>query len=427
MRKVLVAQVAALGRNLFAAFPDVRPDLARRFRAASAVFPALTCPAQATFRTARQPGETGVTFNGFYSRETRRPAFWEQSAGLCRGPRIWERFRARGGRTAMFFWQQSLGESVDFLLSPAPIHTHGGGLVDAVYSQPDGLYDQLSRQAGRKFKLHSYWGPLAGAAASEFIAAATAGAMRLTDGPQLIFTYLPHLDYALQKYGPAAPQARAAFDFTLGLLENLEGQARAAGYDFLFWGDYAIGEARRAIRPNQLLARGGLMKTREIRGRLYPDFYQSRAFAVVDHEIAQVYISNESDIEPTRRALLESAEGDFDVLTGAEAGLAPTGGELVLVGRPGAWFAYPWWENRRSAPDYATHIDIHNKPGYDPCELFWGIPPFTISTDPAKIKGTHGLAGAERKIAWHSSLEFASEPSDLLDLSRQLNGILDHD
>ncbi|MFM7809854.1 MAG: alkaline phosphatase family protein, partial [Planctomycetota bacterium] len=33
-------------------------------------------------------------------------------------------------------------------------------------------------------------------------------------------------------------------------------------------------------------------------------------------------------------------------------------------------FAYPWWLDDALAPDFARTVDIHRKPGYDPCELF---------------------------------------------------------
>jgi hypothetical protein len=83
-----------------------------------------------------------------------------------------------------------------------------------------------------------------------------------------------------------------------------------------------------------------------------------------------------------------------------EAGLAhPRAGDFVLVAAEGHWFAYPWWTDPREAPDYATHIDIHNKPGYDPCELFWGWPPPRVSQDPTRIKGTHGKVGPDRQVA----------------------------
>ena len=36
----------------------------------------------------------------------------------------------------------------------------------------------------------------------------------------------------------------------------------------------------------------------------------------------------------------------------------------------------------REAPDFASHVDIHNKPGYDPKELFF--------FNKGVVKGTHG-------------------------------------
>jgi hypothetical protein len=44
---------------------------------------------------------------------------------------------------------------------------------------------------------------------------------------------------------------------------------------------------------------------------------------------------------------------------------------VVLLSKPDAWFAYPFWLDDRYAPDYARTVDIHRKPGYDPCELFF--------------------------------------------------------
>ena len=56
----------------------------------------------------------------------------------------------------------------------------------------------------------------------------------------------------------------------------------------------------------------------------------------------------------------------------AEIGLDhPRAGDLVVLAKPNAWFAYPFWLDDRKAPDYAHTVDIHRKPGYDPCELFF--------------------------------------------------------
>ena len=49
----------------------------------------------------------------------------------------------------------------------------------------------------------------------------------------------------------------------------------------------------------------------------------------------------------------------------------PRSGELVVLSEPDSWFAYPYWLDDRLAPDFARTVDIHRKPGYDPCELFF--------------------------------------------------------
>jgi hypothetical protein len=49
----------------------------------------------------------------------------------------------------------------------------------------------------------------------------------------------------------------------------------------------------------------------------------------------------------------------------------PRAGDLVLLSERDAWFAYPFWLDDRRAPDYARTVNIHSKPGYDPCELFF--------------------------------------------------------
>jgi len=69
-----------------------------------------------------------------------------------------------------------------------------------------------------------------------------------------------------------------------------------------------------------------------------------------------------------------------------EAGLDhERSGELVLMSDVDSWFSYYWWEDDAKAPDYARTVNIHAKPGYDPCELF--VDP-TIALPKAKIAWT---------------------------------------
>ena len=87
-----------------------------------------------------------------------------------------------------------------------------------------------------------------------------------------------------------------------------------------------------------------------------------------------------------------------------------------LLAEPDAWFAYPFWLDDRHAPDYARTVDIHRKPGYDPCELFFdpkllwpkgralrrlvqkklGFRTLfdVVPLDPTLVRGSHGLPAA---------------------------------
>ena len=44
--------------------------------------------------------------------------------------------------------------------------------------------------------------------------------------------------------------------------------------------------------------------------------------------------------------------------------------QLVAIADARSWFTYYHFLDDDRAPDYARTVDIHRKPGYDPCELF---------------------------------------------------------
>lgn len=418
-KKLLVIQVAGL-RHKFD-WPGVT------FHALETVFPAVTCTAQATFRTGLLPGGHGMVGNGIYCRRLHRPMFWEQSADLVAGERIWDDFRRRGGRVGMLFWQQSLGERADVILSPAPIHKHHGGMIQDCYCRPAGLYQTLCAAVGRKFNLMHYWGPLASDKAGLWILDATRAVLcDPATAPDLCLTYVPTLDYDLQRKGPVAEAAILAR--LEGPLKHLADSARGLGYDVLLFGDYAIGAVTAAAYPNRSLMAAGLLRAREVAGMLYPDFHASRAFAVVDHEIAHVYVRDSDDLGPTRDALA-STDGVAQVLdrdAQEQRGVRhDNGGELLAVVAEGRWLAYPWWSDAAQEPDYARHVDIHNKPGYDPCELFFGWPPMSVSRNTARIRGSHGRVGPGREVVFGSTIEFASPPRTLIELSQAVKNWLD--
>ncbi len=420
-KKILILQVAGLSKEV-----NIN---GLRFQKTQSVFPAVTCTVQASFRTASLPSDHGMIANGIYLRDLRKPLFWEQSSCLVKGKRIWEDFRRRGKKVALLFWQQSLGEDADIILSPAPIHKHHGGMIQAFYSKPDNYYEKLCRKIGGKFKLSRYWGPMASWKVGDWIAKAVVETIKNNEvAPDLCMAYLPTLDYDLQR---KCPDNKLEYDEILAKavnqLNEIYSEAVSANYDVIIFGDYDIKPASGAVLPNLALKNADLMKVRYVAGMAYPDFYTSKAFAVVDHEVAHVYTQNDS-IQETYDVLakLPGVGRVLDRAAQQEMGIAhKNSGELVIAAEQGKWFAYPWWEGKKNAPDYSTHVDIHNKPGYDPCELFWGWPPGSVSLDTRKIRGSHGLTGPGREVVWASTRPLEDNINSLIDLSRAVQKLLD--
>lgn len=354
-----------------------------RFTSVPSSFPAVTCVAQADLRTGLTPAEHGLASNGVWMDDLQKPLFWEQSAKLVKGPRVWDARRAAGERFGLFFLQQSLGESVDALISPAPIHKHGGGMVMSCYTKPAGAAGVLEDLYGR-FPLWRYWGPLAspkvGRACLDWFE-------RTTDIADVdeAYLYLPTLDYAAQKCGPDSAADKAAFKELRRQLERLADLCQRRACTLSVRGDYEITPvSEEPVRPNVTLRRQDLFKVRTVAGRAYPDFYQSGAFAMCDHEFCIVY-----GPEREKATGLLLATGDYERPSESERARLASRDACLLLAKRGSWCEYKWWTDRREAPDYASHVDIHNKPGYDPTELFFfgrGL-----------VKGTHGRSCAVAK------------------------------
>jgi len=352
-----------------------------RFVEAPSVFPAVTCVAQATMRTGLSPAEHGMVSNGWWSHDLRKPLFWEQSSRLVKGKRVWEDRRAAGEKFGMFFFQQSLGESVDAVISPAPIHKHGGGMIMSCYTMPTGMSKTLEKLCGR-FPLWRYWGPLASPKVGRMCISYFEELTNVIDLDEA-YLYLPTLDYAAQKHGPGSPADIAALKEFRRQLERLADICMHRGCELSVTGDYEIAPVtEEPVHPNQVLRNHDLFRTRTVGGMSYPDFYQSTAFAMCDHEYCVVYGEKS---EEAMKLLLST--GDYE-LPPDTSRRPPAAGRLLLA-RQGSWCGYEWWTDRREAPDFATHVDIHNKPGFDPKELFF----FNRGT----VMGTHGRPSSVAK------------------------------
>ena len=337
------------------------------------VLPAVTCTAQSTYLTGLPPAGHGAVANGWYDRELAEHHFWKQSNHLVHGPKLWEKARAvRPGFTcAKLFWWYNMYSSVDWSITPRPMYPADGRKVFDVYTHPLTLRDEIKSDLG-SFPFPAFWGPAAGIGSSEWIAR-SAEWIEERHQPDLALVYLPHLDYNLQRLGPADPRLAddcRAIDRVVGRLMDFYAQR---GVRPIVLSEYGITAVRRSIALNRVFRAKGWIAVKEELGRELLDCGASKVFAIADHQIAHIYV-NEPALLDAARATVEGVEGVARVLDAAgqrAEGLDHArAGDLVAFSAEDAWFTYYYWEDDEKAPDFARCVDIHRKYGYDPVELF---------------------------------------------------------
>lgn len=356
-------------------------------------FPCVTSSVQANMLTGRGPASHGIIGNGFYHRDRGEVEMWVGRNGLIEGPQLWADLKQRGITSAAWMTQNIRDAAADFIVTPEPIH-HPDGRVDLwCYSKPDGLYQRLLNDMGH-FPLMNYWGPMVNIKSTEWI---INGALWLVqrERPRFNYVYVPHLDYAAQRFGPNSAQhvaACAEADVQLGrLFDGMN--ALGVEADYLIVSEYALTDVARVIYPNRVLRDAGMAIIEERDGREFLNLPKCAAFAVVDHQFAHVYVKDRSDIDAAC-GLFEGMPGIADALMGdarEKLGVKhPRSGEVVLVCKPDTWLAYYWWHDDAKAPPFARTVDIHAKPGYDPVELFIDMTTKCIPLNAGLVKGSHG-------------------------------------
>jgi len=170
------------------------------------VFPAVTSTVQASILSGKYPNEHGIVSNGLYDRNNYTVSFWEQASALVQTDRIWDILNVTSPlKTAVLFWQNIMYASADIVVTPRPLHMEDG-MVSWCYSKPVGYYEDIKEKLG-EFNLSSYWGPFASEKSSEWIAKAAEYTLE-KNRPNLMFAYIPHLDYSAQRYGKNSDQVK---------------------------------------------------------------------------------------------------------------------------------------------------------------------------------------------------------------------------
>lgn len=416
MHSTLVIDVVGLTPKLLEFAPNLRALAdAHTKRPLKTVTPAVTCSVQSTFVTGALPREHGIVGNGWYFRDLAQVWLWRQSNRLVHGDKLWDVARRRDPSftCAKLFWWYNMYANVDWSLTPRPMYTADGRKLPDVYSEPPELRDSLSQELGQ-FPLFNFWGPRSSIVSSQWIAQSALRVME-QKSPTLTLVYLPHLDYDLQKYGPDHANIKAAVVAIDAVCGELIDSAKKRGQRIIVLSEYGITPVTDAVCVNRVLRKAGLLRVREELGREQLDPGASDAFAVCDHQIAHVYVKNPSRIEEVRAALspVDGIERILNREEQATIGLDhERSGELVLLSRADRWFAYYFWLDDERAPDYARTVDIHNKPGYDPVELFLDpaikFPTLSVGSrllrrklgfrtlldviplDPSLVRGSHG-------------------------------------
>ena len=412
-RKILVINLVGLTPSVL----DQMPGLMSMFPDGRVIglqppCPAVTCTSQATITTGSLPEKHGVVSNGWYFRESGEVRFWMRSDRLVAGEKIWDAAKKRRPEliVANMFWRYCTHSNCDITVTERPTYWATGKKSPDIYCSIPDLRNELVKELG-EFPLFRFWGPATSIESTQWIGNSTAYILKNHD-PDLAFTYLPHLDYDLQKFGPCSPQSKVAIDEVEAVACSLIEQAMAVGREIILLSEYGMTEVSRPVYLNQALRENGLLTVQNAKNGELLEPAASRAFAACSHQVAHVYVRDIADV-PMVKELLESIQGVEHVLAGdgiAHAGLAhQRSGELIAVADSGSWFAYPYWLDDDQAPDFASCVAIHDKPGHDPVEMFLGpkgkahaikrvmqsrmrlrVPFDVISTDASLIKGSHG-------------------------------------
>ncbi len=375
MSKLLVINVVGLTPSLVGEHTPNIKRLAQEgeLRPMQGTCPAVTTTAQTTMLTGKAPNDHGIVANGWFFRELSEVWLWRQSNRLVQAENVWEEAKRRDPSftVANLFWWYNMATTADYSLTPRPLYLADGRKLPGVYGQP---LDYRSRieDALPTFPLFNFWGPMAGIESTRWITDASLLTMESVD-PSLTLVYLPHLDYDLQRLGPDHPKIAQALQEVDAQAGRLIDAARATSREIVVVSEYGITPVTDAVHINRILNQAGFLQTTPVLDTDELDRWSSRAFAVADHQVAHVYVSDHNDI-PSVKACLESVPGIAQVLERrdyAALGLDhPRSGELFCISEADSWFSYYFWIDDKRAPDYARCVDIHSKPGYDPVELF---------------------------------------------------------
>ena len=306
------------------------------------------------------------------------------------------------------FWWYNMYSSVDFAVTPRPLYPSDGRKLPDIHSQPMELRDRLQKELGQ-FPLFSFWGPNANIASSQWIADASLKVDEWYD-PTLALIYLPHLDYALQKFGIDFEKISTSLNEIDALCEQVITYYERKGAEVLLLSEYGITSVNQPVHINKALRKAGYIQVKDELGLETLDAGTSGAFAVADHQLAHVYVNKPEELAKVKK-LLSALPGVEKVLDKQEQEAYrlnhDRSGDLVAVADKDSWFTYYYWLDDKVAPDYARTVDIHRKPGYDPVEMF-------ANPDIKFLKGKLGWTLLKKKLGFRYLMDVIPLKAELV-------------
>ncbi len=270
-RHVLVISVDGMGASWYRdPQPNLKiPNILRLKQEGSyaegvlGIYPTVTYPSHTTIVTGRMPAEHGIYTNQSARDYGPNSRDWFWFAKAIKVPTLWDEAHRAGLTVAAVSWPVSVGAPIDWDL-PEIWDPAKGELLDyqylARYATP-GLLQELMPA------LHL---PQPGLD-EDVIRARAASYIIKTHRPNLMLVHLNDLDHNEHEDGPHSPQARAALENIDSCIGEILAAVREAGLTdsttVFVVSDHGFLPIERAIYPNVLLAKAGLLEVNE---RGYP-------------------------------------------------------------------------------------------------------------------------------------------------------------
>jgi predicted AlkP superfamily pyrophosphatase or phosphodiesterase len=299
-------------------------------RGVVSVYPSVTYPNHTTMVTGAQPLRHGIFANEVFNPSAPMSNAWAWFAREIRTDTLWDAAKREGLSSAMISWPVSTGagdwnvpeiwklgtspSNFPATLAEMTAHQRPAGLMAEVLQHNPAVYSKVTRDEGDDMRTGF----------AEYIIE--------NKKPQIVLVHLFDLDHFQHDYGPFTPEAVAALEksdaYVARLLAALDRAGTRAETAVVITSDHGFRAYTTHIRPNVILARAGLIKSREEKnpdGTVRHVLTEWRAWAQSNGGSCAIFLNDANDRDALDRALLA-----FRNLVAVETGGSHPGGKSLL-------------------------------------------------------------------------------------------------